>query len=326
MKKIIVLAAILLAFEAGLFSYGYESYNGRGQSCNDWLIEAARGNSIQDVKVHLGHGADPNYVDETTNFRRTPLVWACENGNMAMVRTLIEAGASPDVSDSNGVTPLMQALKKKSKLIADYLINTAGANPNVSDAKGKTVLMYAAEAGLDGIATTILKGEFSELDAKDDDGSTALHYAVKAGSQTLLEKLLDAKINYNISDSDGYTPFMIAMDGQETNMVTVFLRNRNFDVNKSDREGMPPLLWAMRNKHSINMIELVLIYGRNAASVRDSYGDGVWEYYEKYYSIVENDNAEKAIERATKEGKSKSEVEKAAEKARPMYNLLKKYE
>lgn len=301
MKKVLVLVAVAtLAFEAGVFGYGYESYNGRGQSCNDWLIEAARSGSINDVKVHLQHGADPNYVDETTNFRRTPLVYACESGNMAMVRTLIEAGASPDVSDSNGVTPLMQACRKKSKQIADYLINTAGANPNVADAKGKTVLMYAAEAGLDGIATKILNGEFSEIDASDDDNSTALHYAVNAGSQTLVEKLLDKKCNYNTSDSGGYTPFMIAMNNQDTNIVTVFLRSRNFDVNKSDKQGMPPLLWAMKNGHSINMIELVLRYGRNATSVVDEYGDGVWEYYKKYYSNARN--------------------------SQDMYNLLKKYE
>ena len=115
-----------------------------------------------------------------------------------------------------------------------------------------------------------------------------------------MEKLLDKKCAYNTSDSDGYTPFMIAMNNQDTNIVTVFLRSRNFDVNKSDKLGMPPLLWAMKNRLSINMIELVLRYGRNATSVVDAYGDGVWEYYTKYYSDALN--------------------------SQKMYDLLKKYE
>jgi ankyrin repeat protein len=85
---------------------------------------------------------------------KTPLLFATRQGNLALTRMLVEAGADIEAADANGITPLINAILNHSVVnvnrtgqsdhlkIAQYLIE-AGANVNVQDWYGQTPL-YAA--------------------------------------------------------------------------------------------------------------------------------------------------------------------------------------
>ncbi|CUS10046.1 unnamed protein product, partial [Tuber aestivum] len=48
---------------------------------------------------------DPNLAD---NFKRTPLLWAVENGRTEAVKLLLErADVDPNLADNDGRTPLL---------------------------------------------------------------------------------------------------------------------------------------------------------------------------------------------------------------------------
>ena len=63
---------------------------------------------------------------------------------MEIVKILIDAGASLQASDEDGLTPLMVAARKGNAEIVAALIE-ASADLDVRDADGWTALRYAAE-------------------------------------------------------------------------------------------------------------------------------------------------------------------------------------
>jgi ankyrin repeat protein len=87
---------------------------------------------------------------------KTPLLFATRQGNLALTRLLVEAGADLEQADANGITPLLNAILNYSVVsveraphsdhfaIAHYLID-AGANVNAEDWYGQTPLWVAVD-------------------------------------------------------------------------------------------------------------------------------------------------------------------------------------
>lgn len=87
---------------------------------------------------------------------KTPLLFATRQGNLALTRSLVEAGADIEMADANGITPLINTILNHSVVnvnrtgksdhlkIAQYLID-AGANVNAQDWYGQTPLWAAVD-------------------------------------------------------------------------------------------------------------------------------------------------------------------------------------
>jgi len=87
---------------------------------------------------------------------KTPLLFATRQGNLALTRTLVEAGADIEMADANGITPLINAILNHSVVnvnrtgksdhlqIARFLID-AGANVNAQDWYGQSPLWAAVD-------------------------------------------------------------------------------------------------------------------------------------------------------------------------------------
>jgi ankyrin repeat protein len=87
---------------------------------------------------------------------KTPLLLATRQGNLALTRLLVDAGADIEIADANGITPLINAIINHSIVnvnrtgqsdhlkIAQYLVE-AGANVNAQDWYGVTPLWAAVD-------------------------------------------------------------------------------------------------------------------------------------------------------------------------------------
>lgn len=160
---------------------------------------------------------------------QSPLADAAEQGNKALVRTLIQQNASVNAAQADGMTALHWAAMKDDATIAQMLIDAkADLNP-----------------------TTRL-GAF-----------TPLYLAAKNGSASAAEVLLKAGADQNRSSATGATALMVAAASGSTRIVGALIA-KGVDVNaKETARGQTALMFAAASNRA-DVIRLLMKHGANA--------------------------------------------------------------
>jgi len=129
------------------------SVNIRGSLYGNSPLHSASGDGdLKIIRTLLEYGADINAQNDDG---ATPLRWATTSGNPESVCVLLEQGADPNISMDDGTTPLHRAVEMGSTPIVHLLLEH-DADVEVVNKKGKTALRYAREGGYDEIVTLLL--------------------------------------------------------------------------------------------------------------------------------------------------------------------------
>ncbi|WP_033707346.1 ankyrin repeat domain-containing protein [Bacillus mycoides] len=83
------------------------------------LARASGEGNIELVKKLLNQGADPNLYE---GYGEPPLIWAVRSSQDNVVKVLLEAGANPNVKLAGGITPLMIAKEEGANVTIKYLL------------------------------------------------------------------------------------------------------------------------------------------------------------------------------------------------------------
>lgn len=154
------------------------------------LAEALRRNDMSSARALFQLGLDPNSLDESG---RTLLEGAAFGGSVALVRTLIEAGAdvnaSGKVKNKQGWTPLLLAAQMGHGDVVEALIK-AGADANRAGPGGWNALMQASYLGHLDIARILIP--VTNVNYRAKSGLTALMLARWACHPDIVEALLKA--------------------------------------------------------------------------------------------------------------------------------------
>lgn len=108
------------------------------------LHRASRSNHLQVCRYLLKEGADPNILDECDE-NKTPLFKAVEEGNIEIVKLLVQSGSDVNRVNNEGRTPLAYAVSNQDIEIVQVLTST-GIDIHLKDHSGKSALDYALEA------------------------------------------------------------------------------------------------------------------------------------------------------------------------------------
>jgi uncharacterized protein len=106
---------------------------------DDQLVDAAFLSDVDEVRLLLQQGADPDTRDDE---QRTPLMYVTQDCHHELVRILLEAGADPNLRDEDGWTALDLAVYRRAPDIAWLLVHY-GADVNAQDDLGRSVLLRA---------------------------------------------------------------------------------------------------------------------------------------------------------------------------------------
>ena len=116
-------------------------------------------NNTAIIKILLQYGADP----DKGNF--TPLMWSALQGNVEVLKLLLESRANLNSRTNEGWTALMWAAEKGHILVMWELLRR-GAIVNMQNNNGQTALMFASRSGNIAIVGLLLKkgGDSTILD------------------------------------------------------------------------------------------------------------------------------------------------------------------
>lgn len=143
---------------------------------------------------------DINALDYT---RVTPLHHAVSQGNVPVVKLLLECKADLHIADLQNCTCLHTAIHDRQETIVKYIVD-AGANLDVVDEEGWTPLQIASSLGQEDISKYLLYAG-ADVNRSTELYSTPLHLAVTHGWTGLIEPLLLHGANPLSTDKFGRT-------------------------------------------------------------------------------------------------------------------------
>ncbi|XP_046342697.2 E3 ubiquitin-protein ligase MIB2-like isoform X1 [Haliotis rufescens] len=233
----------------------------------------------------------------------TPLMIAAHEGQVDIVRVLLDSGVDMEVKGKKGVTAIATAIIGGKELVAQLLIER-GANIHVTLNDGQTTLHLAVHKNLSRtLKLLIQKG----VDVNSVDGSmdTPLHDAIEVKSNDCIEVLLGSrnidlrlcnKRNFNhlhlaclrgnvfavekllerdrslvdlLMAGDSFCALHITAANDHVECARLLLDKGKADVNRKGHKGVTPLHTAVSTPN-YRVVELLLEKGADVNSTNDT--------------------------------------------------------
>jgi len=234
------------------------------------LMNATLANDIDFFKHLVDFDADPNEQD---NQGKSVISYVILYGNNAMLKYLFKYPVIMlNSGDKVGMTPLMYAVEKQQPAIIRFLIKK-GANTNIQDKEGNTALHHAIVKNNVGIVKSLLALNADPL-IQNNNKQLPLDLA-----QHLKNKEIIAELNKAIPayiSAKNYTDFLRALKNKTYKELERLLPLLPPDINQKDTSGKTYLIYAViaRNK---SVIEELLARGADPR-VADNQGKTSFDY------------------------------------------------
>uniref|UniRef100_A0A670YHD8 Ankyrin repeat and SOCS box containing 2 n=1 Tax=Pseudonaja textilis TaxID=8673 RepID=A0A670YHD8_PSETE len=240
----------------------------------------------QEGCLKLLHRAFPGTIDQRTLQEETALYLATNRGNIDCMRSLLQAGAEPDIANKARETPLYKACERKNseavQVLLQYnadvnhrcnrgwtalheavarndleiieLLLQGGAKVESTNCYGITSLFVAAESGhLEALRFLAKCG--ADINTQASDKASALYEASKNGHEKIVEFLLSQGADANKTNKDGFLPIHVASKKGYYEIVKMLLPVTS--RTRIKRSGISPLHLAAERNHDDVLEELI---------------------------------------------------------------------
>lgn len=242
-----------------------------------------------------------NGVAKITHDSRIYLHWAALRGNAELVEYLIAKGSDLQTPDSHGSEPIVFAISGGQKNVAVYdAFVKGGIDLKKKYKNGANLLLLGIANDSDLAIANYLISKGLSLKDVDAEGATAFDYAAKSGNVEVLKNLLgkgvkatnaalifmsqggrgtaapiasyqylveELKLNPNFANKSGNVLHSIVRKPNQEEIIKYFLA-KGVDVNKTDAEGVTPLMNAAGGKN-LAVVELLAPKVKNINAVNE---------------------------------------------------------
>lgn len=164
------------------------------------LCVAAYSNRLKNVEELLKHGADVNLAGDDG--------WSALHGaadSLEVTELLVKYNPDINCKTNDQWTPLYLATYWNSPSVVEFLLE-AGANPNIADSNGNTAMHRALSCSELKTVKVFLEYDGSnavDLSKPNVDGLTAIQLAIKYCPSEIVQKLLEKGADYTVKTEDG---------------------------------------------------------------------------------------------------------------------------
>ena len=177
----------------------------------------------------------------------TALHYACADGNLDIVKSLIEKGIRLNATNYDGRTALHEACHNGHARIVNLLISNK-INVNAMDNNERTPLHEACENPfIEVVKLLVDKG--SNVNADDVDGLTPMHEACANGHLDIIQFLLENGAEANALSFEENTALHFACEEGHLDVVEYLLKIPFINADVSNERGETPMNLAMQNNH-----------------------------------------------------------------------------
>jgi ankyrin repeat protein len=227
------------------------------------LIDATKANDSAGALELVKNKAD---VNATESDGTTPLHYAVYHDDVALVESLLKAGAKPSVANKYGSTPLLEAAVRGDPVVIEKLLK-AGADANQGNADGQTALLIVSRTSNLSVAKLLISHGANVNVTEHWHDQTPLMWAAAEKQPAMVKLLLDhgakvdarSRLNHwtrmvtaepraQMRDVGGFTPLLYAAREGCLECVKILLAG-HADINLPDPDGVAPLIMALTNFH-----------------------------------------------------------------------------
>ncbi|MDB6109950.1 MAG: Ankyrin repeat-like protein [Pedosphaera sp.] len=244
-------------------------------------LQRAQDLSVEDQEIKRIQALikeSPDLINANTDGLGTPLNKAVNNGQLAVVKFLLENKANIESKEQgSGKTPLLAAADR-GKLELVELLLSCGAEVNAvcrptqgyaPGDEGVTALHLAVKHGYKSVAEMLLS-HGANPSAQNSVGKTPLYLAAESGYKSVAELLLSHGAEVNVKASDGTTPLHAAVQAANQSIIELLLA-KNADVNtETTMYAMTPL----HSAASANQVEIAKLLLAHGAAVNAALKSG----------------------------------------------------
>ena len=177
----------------------------------------------------------------------TALLFACEHGNPAIVSRLVQVpGLDINYQDEGGDTAAHLASMNGHTECVRILAETGRVDWNLTDETGQTPLHQALANRHTDIAEIIMQQPNIDYNVQTEDGVTLGHAAVRGDlmdPEDLHARCVESLAGeerfdcWNVPDSEGNTPVMIAVESERWAMIAILLECPRVDLDVVNADG-----------------------------------------------------------------------------------------
>ncbi|XP_071104885.1 serine/threonine-protein phosphatase 6 regulatory ankyrin repeat subunit B-like [Haliotis cracherodii] len=211
------------------------------------VMIAAKARHSDVYHLLVSEGADLSFTGDRG---RDCLMYACEGGNMSIVKHLLSMKTfNINRRDWFNCTPVMMAAKARHYDVYHLLVSE-GADLSLTDDRDRDCLMLACEEGNMSIVKHLLSLKTLNINRRDRLGSTPVMMAAEAGHSDVYHLLVSEGADLSLTDDSDRDCLIFACEGGDMSIVKHLLSLKTFNINRRDSSGRTPVMIAADAKHS----------------------------------------------------------------------------